>query len=442
MNLVPPSELRTAWNNTLVTHASGANLDALATQYGITRPSFITRTAWRRALEACALAYRGCPNPTQFFLEGALSDFAVVLTVTLDPSRPTQLYSAGAEFYQALVGRLVRIPDYGLFRVGGPQTVTGETLDLVTVATSYWQVPDWTVLPSPVNVEVEFLAFFTKEDQNGPPSQTLGDNSGTLTVCLFPDVIEGVPPTFIQSGVEYLVASVNAGADTITTTDPHGLSTDDPVNVYPLTGVSVTHVEGFLANTLTLAMPGIFDPDELVHIYPGAGGVVPSGTSAATDYYAQWANDDGSLIGLSLTAGGSFVAFADEGTLPLYVAPAGAGNPAGVEPGGLNEFLVYYAIVVSPTVLSVALTPGGGPVNISSAGTAPLYVGLARPEGEAAGGILMPNASDGGNPSTPLTGPYPLFLATDTTLPELAEAMLNVLPAPIKARFVRLPTVP
>lgn len=436
----PVSRIRMAWNATLVTHASGYEQDALGAFYGLPRPHFISRAAWRRALLAAALGYRGTPNCTQFFLEGALADYAVNLSVVLDPSRPTQLFSPGAEFTQDLVGRFVRIPDWGLFRVEGPYDVSDSFNEILTLSpyeTARWQKPDWSVLPSPITVAAEFLAFDIVENQIGPSSQTVGDTTGTTTVYVFGDALEGVPPTFMQDPEEVAVASVDAGANTITTSSPHGRSDDDQINVYPRVGVSVTHVEGFLANTLTLAATRPFAQDELVHIYPGAGGVVPGGTSAVTDYYAQIAGD--SLITLALTPGGSAVAFSDEGTLPLYVAPADAGNPAGVEPGGLSATTTYYAIVVSPTVLSVSLTQGGGAVNITSAGTLPLYVGTARPAGQPYGGIIMEDAYAPGNPDDPTAGPFPLFVGSNETLGDLAKVCENILPAGFKLRFVYVP---
>lgn len=294
----PISRLRAFWNQTLVNYASGEGLDALAAQYGLVRPSYISRTAWRRALEAGALGYRGAPNITQFFLEGALSDYAVNLSVVLDPSRPGQLYSPGAEFTQALVGRLVRIPDWGLFFVEGPPDVTvtvgpSEILTLAPVATAYWQAPDWSSLPSPVTVEAEFLAFYLKEDQAGAGAD-IGDTSGTLTVVVWPDVLTGVAPTFMQP----------------------------------------------------------------------------------------------------------------------YDSSIGPLNPAD------------YPTVVSGAVESAPI-PGPPPD--------------PRPADEPYGGIMLANAGEGGNPLTPTTGPFPLFLASDSVLPELAQVMASLLPAPIKCVFYRLP---
>jgi hypothetical protein len=195
------SRLRDARNALLATHVSGTELDDFVRKRGVPRPSFISRTAWRRALHA-AMGYRGHPNCTQFFLEGALSDWAIKLEVVLDPSRPSQLYSPGAEFTQDLVGRLVRIPSHGLFRVCGPADVDTppfrhEILDLVTVATPEWDVPGWADLDAPVAVEAEFLAFLIREDQAGPRTQSRGDVSGTTTVYLYPEVSESVPVTVL-----------------------------------------------------------------------------------------------------------------------------------------------------------------------------------------------------------------------------------------------------
>lgn len=295
----PISLLRSTWNQTLTTHASGEGLDVLAAQYGIVRPSYISRESWREALKAGAMGYRGTPNITQFFLEAALYDFSTPLSVVLDPSRPLQLYSSAGEFTQDLVGRLVRVPGWGLYYVAGPEDVTltvgpNEILTLAPVATSYWDAPDWSSLASPVSVDAVFLPFLVKEDQAGPSTSSPGDVSGTLTVLIWPSVLEGVAPTFMQP----------------------------------------------------------------------------------------------------------------------YDASIGALNPAD------------YPTVVSGAVESAPIP--GPPPN-------------PRPVGEPYGGIMLASAQSNGNPLTPTTGPFPLFLASNTVFAELAQTMANMLPAPIKVRFFRLP---
>ena len=61
-----------------------------------------------------------------------------------------------------------------------------------------------------------------------------------------------------------------------------------------------------------------------------------------------------------------------------------------------------------------------------------------RPAGQPYGGILLANAQASGDPTA---GPFPAFLASDDSLPELVTTFRNALPAPIKMRIVRLPTV-
>ncbi len=195
------SKLRDARNAALVTHASGSQQDFLGNRLGLPRPGFISRTAWRRALVA-ANGYRGLPNAAQFFLEGALSDYATKLQVVLDPSRPMQLRSPSAEFTQDLVGRMVRLDGWGLFRVIGPADVSiapfrFELLDLCPIVTASWGAPSWQGLVAPVEVDAEFHAFLVREDQAGPRSQTIGDVSGTATVYVYPEVAEALPPTFL-----------------------------------------------------------------------------------------------------------------------------------------------------------------------------------------------------------------------------------------------------
>lgn len=195
------SKLRDGINGGLVTHAAGEQIDALGTRLGVPRPPYLTRTAWRRAISA-ANSYRTEPNAFQFFLEGALSDFATLLEVVLDPSRPNQIVSPSAEFTQDLVGRTVRLAGYGLFRVVGPADVTAtpfrsEILALCEVETPSWQVPSWQDLAAPVEVGAEFHAFLVREDQAGPSTQTVGDESGTVTVYVYPEAHTPVPPSFL-----------------------------------------------------------------------------------------------------------------------------------------------------------------------------------------------------------------------------------------------------
>ncbi len=282
-------------------YTGGADLDVLAAQLGLPRPSYLSRTAWRKALVAAAYAQRGDPNITQFFLEGALYDFTTTLEVVLDPSRPTQLYSPAAEFTQNLVGRFVRITGYGLFRVGGPEDVTAsvgpnEILDLVAFPNPAWTTPDWTTLDAPTTVTAEFLPFFVVENQAGPPDQALGDETGTVTIYIYPDVLEGVAPTFLL---------------------PYDTSI------------------------------GVLNP---------------------LDY-----------------------------------------------PDVVDGIVEYEAI------------PGNPP--------------SVRPVGQPIGGYMLANAATNGEDGDD-TGPFPLFLASNNVFAELQAVMANVLPAPLKTRFVRLPEVP
>lgn len=432
------SRIRSAWNATLVTHASAEDLDKLAKFYGLGRPSFISRTAWRRALIAGALAYRGTPNITQFFLEGALADYSVTISVKLDPSRPTQLFSPGGEFTQDLIGRLVRLTDYGLFRVIGPadiDTYSGEVVDLEPHGTSQWQAPDWSQLDAIETADAEFLAFDIREDQVGPSSQTIGDTTGTTTVYVFSSELEGVPATFIQSGAEYAIASVNSGTETVTTTESHDFDDDDEVTIYPGTGKPVTAV--FTATGIvTTDGPHNFSNDAEINVYPGSGGVQPGGLVAVTTYYAIVVSEN--ELSFSLSPGGSAETISSTGTLPLFVAPVAAGRPAGVIPTGWSASSRYYAIVVSPTELRFSLTAGGAAEPISNAGTLPLYVAPLRPLGQRSGGIIMEDAYASGS-EDPAAGPYPLFLASDETLGSLSDVCKNMLNAWCKIRFVYVP---
>ena len=207
------SKLRDGINGGLVTHASGRQVDELGARLGVPRPPYITRTAWRRAI-AAANSYRTEPNAFQFFLEGALSDFATTLQVVLDPSRPNRIISPAAEFTQELVGRTVRLDGYGLFRVVGPVDVTAtpfrsELLELCELETPSWGAPSWQGLAAPVEVEAEFHAFLVREDQAGPSTQSVGDESGTVTVYVYPEAHTPVPPSFLlplQDGLPEPVA--------------------------------------------------------------------------------------------------------------------------------------------------------------------------------------------------------------------------------------------
>lgn len=430
----PISRIRSAWNATLFTHSTGKDQDALGAMFGLPRPSTISRAAWRRALLAAGLGYRGEPSCTWFFIEGALSDYAVDLTVVLDPSRPTQLVSPTAEFTQDLVGRFVRLPAYGLFRVQGPEDVDtyySERLDLVPYATSYWQAPDWSTLVAPLEVEASFLPFDVREDQRGR-GQTVGDDSGTTTVYLYSDELQGVPPTFMQEGLFYEIASVDTTAETLTTAILNGLVADQPVNFAPTIDegapIAVDSVSG---NTITTdAAHGLSNDDALI-LLPGTDGVLPAPLSSDERYYAIVVDPD--EVQLASAPGGAAITLTDTGTLPfsLYLM--------GVLPAPLDEETTYFATPTSPFAFTVSETEGGGTVNLTDTGTAPFIVAPARPVGQDAGGIIMEDAFASGNPETPSTGPYPLFVASDETLFALREVFRNILPAGLKIKFVYIP---
>jgi hypothetical protein len=244
--------LRDARNAALVTHAADEQQDALGVRIGLPRPSGFSRLAWRKALWA-ANAYRGHPVPLQRLLEGVFSDWAKVLTVVLDPSRPTSLYSPGAEFTEDLVGRTVRI-EGSLYRVIGPpdfsqEVFAGEILDLCPVETASWCVPDWSGLPAPRSTSAEFHAFMLREDQAGPRTQAVGDVSGTAIVYVWPEVQAAMPPTFL------LEAQALPGGVT-----SEGVLSPQPPNIWP-SGMSPA---GW-----------ILDPSESDPVWTETGGPTP-----------------------------------------------------------------------------------------------------------------------------------------------------------------------
>lgn len=432
----PTSRIRSAWNATLFTHATGAGQDALGTLYGLKRPASISRTAWRKALLAAGMGYRGEPSCTWFFLEGALSDYATDLTVVLDPSRPTQLVSPTAEFTQDLVGRFVRIEAYGLFRVEGPEDVTttfNEVLTLVPFATSYWQAPDWSSLEAPLEVEASFLAFDLREDQRGY-GQEIGDDSGTSIVYVFSDELQMVPPTFLQEGLSYDIASVDDTADTITTATLNGIVDDQPLNIAPTidtaSPISILSVNTS-TNTITTTAAHGLSTNDVIGLWPDAdGGVLPLALTAYARYYAIVVDAD--ELRVAATPGGTPISLAD-GTLPYYI------GTFGVLPEPLEEDATYYAIVDTGFTFQVSATAGGAAIPLDTAGTLPLVMAPARPTGQDAGGIVMEDAFTDGNPDDPAAGPYPLFLASDEIFASLREVFRNILPAGLKIKFVYVP---
>lgn len=172
----------------------------MAVRAGLPRPAGFTRNAWRKALLA-ANSYRGHPVPVQRFLEAAFSDWATTFDVVLDPSRPTELFSPGAEFTQDLVGRTVRI-NGTLYKVTGPPDLSahlqpGEVLELCPIATAGWAAADWSGLFAPESASAEFHAFLLREDQAGPRTQLVGDVSGTSIVYVWPEVQTACPPSWL-----------------------------------------------------------------------------------------------------------------------------------------------------------------------------------------------------------------------------------------------------
>lgn len=441
----PISRTRSAWNATLFTHATGEEQDALGKMFGLPRPSTISRAAWRQALLAAGMAYRGEPSCTWFFLEGALSDYAIDLTVTLDPSRPNQLISPNAEFTQDLVGRFVRIPAYGLFRVEGPYAVSDyyyERLDLAPFSTSYWQAPNWGSIQAPEAVVASFLAFDVREDQRGY-GQEYGDDSGTTKVYLYSDELQGVPPTFLQEGTTVEISAVDDTTDTFSTPILHGLVENQAINIAPTVdesaAVSVSSVD-LGTNTITTSTNHNLSTDDPFIIWPGPGGENPEPLQSGQRYYAITVSP--TELRAAEEPGGSAIDLTATFTAPVNI------NGFGEMPPLLDEATDYFAVTVTPFTFQVSETRNGSAVNLSGTGSLPLLVSYGRPyevDGlgnvipQVNGGIVMQDAFSSGNPEDPTAGPFPLFIASDETMYALREVFRNILPAGLKIKFIYIP---
>jgi hypothetical protein len=162
-----PSSAERGRRQTLITQARpGEDLDRLAAFYGLPRPAEWDVGAWRAATLASAQQPRGAFGQVWDFLEGATSDEqAAYPDVRLYPADPSAVTSLGGTFGAEMAQRFVRIeflpasalplhprmPSQVWPRVSrvffalGPRAGDAAVLELVPVATSYFEAARWDV---------------------------------------------------------------------------------------------------------------------------------------------------------------------------------------------------------------------------------------------------------------------------------------------------------
>lgn len=97
-------------------------------------------------------------------------------------------------------------------------------------------------------------------------------------------------------------------------------------------------------------------------------------------------------------------------------------GPGGVVPGGLAEGTVYYARVVTDSVIELAASAGGAAINLTSAGTAPWGVQVSLEPAVEAIAESYSRAADRQclAHAVPFAAPYPVevvdYVATQTAL--------------------------
>lgn len=202
-----PSQLRQAVQDTLLTHAEGRRFDSLVADYGYRRPYYITRKAWRRACLS-AVWGKGCAFGCFFeFLEGALSQYSTTFDASISPSNPQRLTATSSTFIANHIGRLVRLPDVGLFRIASRTSAT--VVELLAFGTAYWDKADWVELGIESTLQLsgcEILPFVVHEptptwEETGLVSAnaiTAGEPA-LARVYIFSDTTSSTPPTYLQS---------------------------------------------------------------------------------------------------------------------------------------------------------------------------------------------------------------------------------------------------
>lgn len=316
----PMSELREAICDTLLTHARDASFDALVRSFHFPRPHYISIPAWRRAVLAAVWGKRGTPGCIEAFLEGALSDYDVVLDVELQPAQPTRIYSPDSEFEQAHVGRSIRLPDLGLFRIVGPPdiaTSAGAWVEVCPIKTAGWDAPNWADLDANTDVPgARILPFEVHTPTPAPQSVLLtppvnGVRPGSpalIRIYILEQLEAGAPPTYMQNIDEEI-------------DDEHDDSDDD--DAWGSESWLFTADTG--TDTLTTDTEHDLEADEVVVAHAEDGAVMTGNLAIDTDYYVL--NPTADTLQLAATAGGPAIDLgpgAGSGNLRLYrYRPAG-----------------------------------------------------------------------------------------------------------------------
>lgn len=212
------SQLREAICDTLLTQAEGTAFDKLVASYGFPRPHYIPRAGWRKAMLACVFGKRGTLGCLQAFLEGALERYADTgIEVVLDPALPTTLTTTGA-WTDEHVGRLVRVPSYGLYRIISRSSAY--VVLLCPIETLHWNGADFSTLAEQVTVaDAMVLAFEVQIPTPGPqdpvPEESAVDprEPAVARVLVWASTLTTVPPTYLlEDGEERDAAQPFGGA--------------------------------------------------------------------------------------------------------------------------------------------------------------------------------------------------------------------------------------
>lgn len=430
------SQLRRMINMTLVTHADGAPLDALSRHWGFPRPHFIGAAPWRAFLKVVCYGKRA--TGTVFFdaVDAALGEYALSLTVQMDPDEPARLYSPSNAFRQDHVGRYIRIPGYGIFRSVGPVSVadvSGSYVDLCPIATRNWQAADWSSLADVTTVEdALILPFEIHEPTPGPGNSTTSTDAGitpgdpaVVRVYVFGGPDSVVPPTYIQSG-DAKIFTVDG--DTLVFSSEHGFVDDDPVEVAGSYGDAETVIQTGFSSALPVSVIQVEDTSD----FPSSGTLQITSSVGIQQNVTYTGKTPTSFTGCS---GGEGVVSGLE-VVDGQTIPADTVVSIGTLPTGLAIDTRYYVIVVSPTEVKLSPVAGGSPLWITGVGSGTLVIMRARPDSEPFGGHIQEDVAEDGDQ---VVGPYPLYLIGPLIMSDLVILLERLVPAGVGVKMMRPP---
>ncbi len=420
-------------NMTLVTHADGVALDDLSRHWGFPKPYFLGNASWRTFLKSVCYAKRATGGVFFDAVESALGEYAISLTVQMDPDEPTRLYSTDSAFLQEHVGRYIRIPGHGVFRSIGPvsvASVAGAYVDLCPIATRNWQAANWSSLDAVTTVDALILPFEIHEPTPGLGNSTSKTENGItpgdpaiVRVYVFGGLDSHVPPTYIQSG-EAKIFTIDG--DILLFSGEHGFVDDDPVEVAGSYGDAETVIQAGWSSALPISVIQVEDTSS----FPASGTLQITSSIGIQQNITYTGTTPTSFTGCS---GGEGVV-SGEVVVGTETIPADTVVSIGTLPVGLEIDTRYYVIVVSPTEIKLAPVAGGSSLWITGVGSGTLVIMRGRPGAEPLGGQIQEDVAEDGDQ---VVGPHPLYLIGPLIMSDLAILLERLVPAGVGVKMMR-----